>query len=115
MYKHELALQFSQVVTDFRMSHLKNVFLFAFKLLRVLNSHPSCGDLLEHLLRQHPDQHRVLISFIRRLVVDSRTVVVDGNVVSETEKEDCESFYSSLEAWDLVRRSRLLELGSVMP
>lgn len=73
------------------------------KLLRVLNSHPSCGDLLEHLLRQHPDQHRVLVSFIRRLVVDGRNVDVVGNVVSEAEKEDCESFYSSLGTWDLVR------------
>jgi len=46
------------------------------------------------------DQHQLLVSFIRRLVVDSKSGAVQ--TTDETEKEDCKSFYSSLEAWDLV-------------
>ena len=76
------------------------------RLLRVLHNHPGCGPVLECLLRHHPEQHRLLICFIRRLVHDSRSRVPDETgAVEETDQEDCKSFYSSLEAWDLVNRT----------
>jgi len=79
------------------------------RLLRVLHNHPGCGAVLECLLRHHPEQHRLLICFIRRLVHDSKSRVADQGdeteALEETDREDCKSFYSSLEAWDLVSRA----------
>ena len=71
------------------------------KILRLLHNHSACEDILENLFRHHPDQHRLLVSFIRRLVADSKNR--EPKVQDETETEDCKSFYSSLEAWNLVK------------
>jgi hypothetical protein len=71
------------------------------RLLQVLQNQPACRDILKCLFFYHPDQHRLFISLIRRLVNDSKSE--DSN--NKIDIDDCRTFYSSLEAWGLVRNA----------